>query len=104
MNKLTRLILAFFTALSFSFASAAVNLNTATEQELQTLPGIGAAKARAIVQYRSEKGPFKTVEDIKQVKGIGEGIFGKLKDQITVSAPAAKSASPAKPTVPAAKP
>ena len=88
-------------------AAAAVNINTATVEELKTLPGIGPAKAQAIADYRKENGSFKSVEDLKKVKGIGEGIFGKLKDEATVgNAPADKAVKPAAksaPTAPAKK-
>ena len=61
-----------------------VNINTADREELQTLPGIGPAKADAIIEYRESHGPFQTIEDILNVSGIGEKSFEKLKDQITV--------------------
>lgn len=61
-----------------------VNLNTADRELLMTLPGIGEAKADAIVQYRTENGPFSAVEDILQVSGIKDAVFSKIKDQITV--------------------
>ena len=61
-----------------------VNINTATEAELDALPGIGEAKAKAIVQYRNENGSFKSISDIKNVKGIGDGIFDDIKGLITV--------------------
>ena len=80
---------ALFGLLSYAvtaLALAAVNINTATVEELKALPGIGPAKAQAIVDYRKENGHFKSVEDLKKVKGIGEGIFGKLKDEATVGA------------------
>jgi len=64
--------------------SGSINLNTASLQQLQTLPGIGAAKAQAIIDYRSEHGDFQSIEDIMKVKGIGEGIFAKIKDKIEV--------------------
>jgi len=64
--------------LSFSWALAQVNINTATAQELQTLSGIGPAKAAAIVEYRTANGPFKSPEDIKNVRGIGNGIYQKI--------------------------
>lgn len=71
---------------SVSGASVAnkVNINTATEAELDALPGIGEAKAKAIVQYRNENGKFKSISDIKNVKGIGDGIFNDIKGLITV--------------------
>ena len=70
-----KFLFAVFALLSFSFALAQVNINTATAQELQTLNGIGPAKATAIVEYRNTNGPFKSPEDIKNVRGIGDGIY-----------------------------
>ncbi len=61
-----------------------VNLNTATTSELETLPGIGPAKSSAILEYRESNGPFKTIEDLKSISGIGDKTFEKLKDLITV--------------------
>lgn len=61
-----------------------VNINTATEQELETLPGIGLSTANKIIQYREEKGKFKKIEDLKNVKGIGDAKFEKLKDYIKI--------------------
>ena len=61
-----------------------VNLNTASQVDLMTLPGIGTEKADAIIQYRQDNGPFKTIEAIQDVAGIGPGIFEKIKDQITI--------------------
>ncbi|MGG4491786.1 helix-hairpin-helix domain-containing protein [Metabacillus idriensis] len=61
-----------------------VNLNKATAEDLQTLTGIGPAKAEAILSYREEAGGFKTIEDLMNVSGIGEKSFEKLKDNISV--------------------
>ena len=61
-----------------------VNINHADSAMLQTLPGIGAGKAEAIIEYRETNGPFQTVEDLMNVSGIGEKTFEKLKDSITV--------------------
>ena len=61
-----------------------VNINEATAQELTSLSGIGLARAENIVSYREENGPFSSIEDIKNVSGIGDGIFEKIKDSITV--------------------
>ncbi|UQD52817.1 hypothetical protein C0971_12805 [Bacillus methanolicus] len=64
--------------------STLVNINRADSSELETLPGIGPSKSAAIIEYREKNGPFKTIEDIKNISGIGEKTFEKLKDLITV--------------------
>jgi competence protein ComEA len=87
-----RLLLAFAFALVSSAALAAINLNTATKEELVALPGIGPAKAQAILDYRSAHGPFKSVEELKDVKGIGAKRFEKLKSELTVVGASAKPA------------
>jgi competence protein ComEA len=61
-----------------------VNLNTASETDLQTLPGIGPAKATAIIEYREGNGPFKKIEDLMEISGIGDKTFEKLKESIVV--------------------
>lgn len=61
-----------------------VSINTATIEELMTLPGIGEAKAQDIINYRNEQGPFQKLEDIKNISGIGESLFAKIKDSITL--------------------
>ena len=61
-----------------------VDLNSADETALTTLPGIGAAKAQAIIAYREENGTFKTIEELKNISGIGDKTFEKLKDSIVV--------------------
>lgn len=64
--------------------SGKVNLNTATKEELMTLTGIGESKADSIIRYREEQGKFQSIEDIKQIEGIKDGVFQKIKDLITV--------------------
>ncbi len=61
-----------------------VNINTATQTQLETLPGIGPATASKILEYRKEKGKFNSIEDIKEVSGIGDAKFEKIKDYITI--------------------
>ena len=61
-----------------------ININTAGPEELKMIPGIGDAKAAAIVNYRQENGRFQKIEDLMQVSGIKQGTFDKLKDYITV--------------------
>lgn len=61
-----------------------ININTADESELTKINGIGPSKAKAIISYREENGSFKSIEDIKNVSGIGEGTFLKIKDSISV--------------------
>ena len=61
-----------------------INLNLAQETDLVEIPGIGPSKAQSIIAYRDEKGGFKTVEDLKEIKGIGDKTFEKLKDYFTV--------------------
>ncbi len=60
-----------------------VNINTASVEELMTLTGIGESKAKAIIEYRTQNGNFKTPEDITNVKGIGEAVYAKIKAYIT---------------------
>jgi len=67
--------------------SAPVNLNTATPIELQALPNIGPAAAARIVEYRQKNGGFKKIEDLMNVKGIGEKSFLKLRPLVTVAPP-----------------
>lgn len=62
-----------------------INLNTATVEELMTLPGIGQSKAESIVSWREENGAFGSVEDILNITGIKEGVFSKIKDHIKVN-------------------
>lgn len=65
-------------------AGGKVNINSAGVDELSELPGIGPAYAQRIVDYRKEYGPFKTIEDLLNVRGIGDRTFEKIRDRITV--------------------
>lgn len=66
-------------------ATTPVNLNTATQAQLETLPGVGAKAAQRILEYRQKNGSFKKIEDLMNVKGIGEKAFLKLKPLLTVA-------------------
>ena len=61
-----------------------ININSASKSHLMSLTGIGEGKANAIIEYRKTNGPFKSIEEIKNVKGIGESIYQKIKDKIEV--------------------
>jgi comEA protein len=65
-------------------AAASINLNTATAAELEKLPGIGQKVAARIVEYRQKHGPFKKVEELMNVQGIGEKSFLQFRNQLTV--------------------
>jgi competence protein ComEA len=83
------LALAAAPALSFaqkgkSLSTEKVNLNTATVEQLQTLPGIGPAMAKRVLDYRAKVGKFTKIEEIINVKGFGEKRFQKIKDRLVV--------------------
>ncbi|MBC8526910.1 MAG: ComEA family DNA-binding protein [Candidatus Cloacimonetes bacterium] len=61
-----------------------ININSASKSHLMSLTGVGEGKANAIIEYRKTNGPFKSIEEIKNVKGIGESIYQKIKDKIEV--------------------
>ena len=61
-----------------------INVNKATEKEFETLPGIGPSLASKIIEYRNQNGKFESIEDIKNVNGIGDNKYEKIKDLITV--------------------
>ncbi len=65
-------------------SQAKVNINQASTDQLVTLPGIGPAMAKRIIEHRTKNGPFKKVEDLMSVKGIGEKKFQKIRDRLTL--------------------
>jgi len=90
-------------------ASAAVDINTASATELEAVKGIGPAKSKAIIDYREKNGPFKSVDDLKGVKGFGTKTIEKLRPELSVgeassppaTKPAASVAAPAPAVAPA---
>ncbi len=77
-------IISFINTDSLKDVSGKININTASLSELISLPGIGEKRAQKIISYREKAGNFKNKEDIKKVKGIGEGIYTKIKDMIEI--------------------
>ncbi|WP_018150212.1 ComEA family DNA-binding protein [Leeia oryzae] len=86
---------------SMVVAFATVNINTATEAQLETLKGIGPAKAKAIIEYRQKNGPFKTLEALKDVKGVGDVTYNSIKSEISLSGATTAPAAPATKATPA---
>lgn len=84
MKKLFVILIACFAFATAAFA-AQVNLNTASESELDTLKGVGPVKSKAIVDYRVKNGPFKSVDDLEKVPGFGKKTVDKLRNDLTVS-------------------
>ena len=81
-----RLALLFGALLAYAgLALAAVNVNTATKEELESLNGIGPVKAQAIIDYRTKNGPFKSIDDLKKVDGIGDATLEKVRKDVSLS-------------------
>ena len=93
MKKLLLVLVACFAFAINAFA--AVNINSASQAELETIKGIGPAKAKAIIDYRTKNGAFKSVDDLDNVKGFGKKSVDKIRNDISVSG--ATSAAPATP-------
>jgi competence protein ComEA len=77
-------VLPAFAAESDGAKAGVVNINTATLEELQLLPGIGEARARAVIEERKRRGGFQKLEDLLEVKGIGENGLAKLRPHVTL--------------------
>lgn len=82
MRKVFLIIVTLFAMVGI--ANAGVNINSATQSELEMLQGIGPAKARAIIEYREQNGSFNSINDLRKVKGIGSETINQLGDNITV--------------------
>jgi competence protein ComEA len=89
MLRLLHLVIIFFVLDGAVFAS--VNINTASQSELETLKGIGPAKARAIVEYRNQNGLFNSIDDLEKISGIGPGVIKQIRNEVTVGDTAAAS-------------
>ena len=74
----------FLLLLGMGTAWSAVNINTATQSELESVKGLGPAKAKAIISYREKNGQFKSVDELDKVKGFGKPTIEKLKSELTV--------------------
>lgn len=81
MKKLLSIFISLMLICSASFA---VDLNKATQAELEALKGIGETKAKAIIDYRTKNGPFKSADDLDKVKGVGKGIISKIGADVTI--------------------
>ena len=105
MKKIIIALFAMFLMTFAGFASAVVDLNTATPAELEALKGVGPAKAKAIIDYREKNGPFKSVDELAKVKKFGAKTVDKLRPELTVGDAAAPAVAPmTKPTAPAVAP
>ncbi|MGI8784735.1 MAG: ComEA family DNA-binding protein [Acidobacteriota bacterium] len=90
--KLTLIVFLLLPALALAAAPGGgpddkIDLNRASIQQLDSLPGVGPATARRIIDFRLRKGPFKRKEELMAVPGIGERRFARIKDRITVAVP-----------------
>jgi competence protein ComEA len=94
MKKLFLIMVALFAFGGTAYA--AVNINTATQAELETLHGVGPGKAKAIIDYRKKNGAFKSVDDLEMVNGIGPGTLKLLRKDVTVSGATSVKTEPAK--------
>ena len=83
ISLLALMLIVGFSGVGFA-GDGQMDLNTSTGKELQQLPGIGKGLAKRIVEYRTTNGPFKNVEELMKVKGIGKKTFAKMKDRLTI--------------------
>lgn len=90
MKKFLLMMVVIFAFAGVSFAADPVDLNTATQQQLESIKGIGPKKAQAIIDYREKNGNFKSIDDLDNVKGFSAKGVGKIRDQVTVSGAASE--------------
>lgn len=93
MKKLLLILAVCFVLVGSAFA--AVDLNTATQAQLESVNGIGPVKAKAIIEYRARNAPFKSVDDLANVKGFGKKTVDKVRAEVTVGGSSAKPADKA---------
>src|SRR5512141_3060751 len=102
MKKIALLFAALLAYMGLAFA--AVNVNSATREQLESLNGIGPVKAQAIIDYRAKNGPFRSLEDLKKVDGIGDATFDKIRGDVSLSGTTTVPKAAEKKAEPAAKP
>ncbi|BCB25827.1 hypothetical protein SKTS_07130 [Sulfurimicrobium lacus] len=91
MKKFLLVVFAWLVFMGLAFAGAPIDLNAATQAQLESVKGIGPVKAKAIIEYRTKNGPFKSVDDLQKVTGFGKPSVNKLRAEVTVGG--AKSAN-----------
>lgn len=96
MNIIKGILAASLLSLTSLAWAASIDINSADAKALETLNGVGPAKAAAIVEYRSKNGPFKSVDELEKVPGIGASTIAKNRDSLAVGGKAAAAAKPAK--------
>jgi competence protein ComEA len=84
MKKMGKMLLMLVAGLMALPALAALNINTATQSELEAVKGVGPSKAQSIIAYREANGSFKSLDDLDNVKGFGKASIEKLKGELTV--------------------
>lgn len=95
MKRVLALLLAFLLCIAgAAYAAVPVDLNTATQAQLETIKGIGPVKAKALIDYRSKNGPFRRLEDVEKVKGFGKKTVEKLRTQVSVGGTTAGRMTP----------
>ena len=100
MRKFAIGVVAFFALSSVAFAR--VNINTATESELEALKGLGPVRAQAIIDYRQKHGPFKSLKELEMVPGIATSTLDKIKDDVAIDGRSAGAKGLRKPSEPSA--